>query len=79
MITPDPKKDISVLNAFTNRLKDETNPKTLWTVDVPDIGLVLFWKQVLNSTQVQEYSRDPAVSDTIYGERDMPFNQFAGY
>lgn len=63
MITPDPSKDFSVLNAFTNRLMAETDHSTLWTVDAPDVGLVVFWKQALNSTQVQEYLKDPAVRE----------------
>jgi hypothetical protein len=63
MITPDPTQDYSVLDAFTNRLMVETDPSTLWTVDVPEIGLVLFWKQALNSSQIQEYLKDPAVCE----------------
>jgi hypothetical protein len=77
MITPDPSQDFSVLNAFTNRLQAETDPNTLWIVDVPDVDLILFWEQALNSTQVAEYSKDPAVSGTF--EMSMHSNQFLGY
>jgi hypothetical protein len=61
-IDPNPKQDISVLNAFTSRLKAETDPSTLWVVDVPNLNLIFFWKQKLTSAQVKEFSKDPAVS-----------------
>lgn len=64
-LTPDPSQDFSVIHAFTNRLQAETDPSTLWIVDVPALNLVFFWEQILNSTQVQEYLKDPAVSDTF--------------
>jgi hypothetical protein len=66
MISPDTSKDISVLNAFTNRLQAETDPSTLWVVGVPTLNLIFFWEQALNSSQVEEYSNDPAVSNPTH-------------
>lgn len=59
-ITPRLELDASVINAFTEKLKLETNPETLYVS-----GGTLFtgyWTQYLTSTQVGAYLRDPAVS-----------------
>ncbi|KAE9374698.1 hypothetical protein N431DRAFT_438112 [Stipitochalara longipes BDJ] len=48
------------LKAFTERLKTETNPKTLWADETGQ--LIASWYQYLTPEQVQDYKSDPAVS-----------------
>jgi len=60
VIVPDYNKDLSVLQAFTTKLKSETDTDTLWVIDATDY--VYAWVQFLNETQVTEFKLDPAVS-----------------
>jgi hypothetical protein len=56
-------QDSIVINAFTSRLKAETNQSTLWTSSVSAGNWTSFWVQQLNDSQVAEYINDPAVSN----------------
>jgi hypothetical protein len=58
-----PKVNVSqaIINAFTARLKSETNPGTLWTSGYRD-EFVVFWAQTLTTEQVRLFETDPAVS-----------------
>jgi len=60
VIVPDYNKDLSVLQAFTTKLKTETDTDTLWFIDATDY--VYVWVQFLNETQLAEFKLDPAVS-----------------
>jgi hypothetical protein len=65
IIEPDYTASQSVIDAFTTRLQNETDSKTLYVGDFPSPELnifVLFWFQSLTSDQVTEYLQDPAVS-----------------
>lgn len=61
-----PNRDVprAVIDAFTNRLKRETDPKTLYVLggEIP-ISSVKFWKQAINDTMAATYAKDPAVSE----------------
>jgi hypothetical protein len=61
-ITPNYTADISVLNAFTNTLKAETNATTLEISSSPSGNLIAYWVQNLTQSQVATYLSSPAVS-----------------
>jgi hypothetical protein len=50
-----------VLNAFSERLKKETEPNTLFIVDNPEFKILQMWRQNLTPEQVIVYRKDPAV------------------
>ena len=62
IITPNPSASADIINAFTERLRDETDANTLRVGGVPAIDYVNHWTQFLNSTQVAQYRASPAVS-----------------
>jgi hypothetical protein len=61
-ITPNYTADISVLNAFTNTLKAETNASTLGISSTASGDFIGYWYQTLNQSQVNTYLSNPAVS-----------------
>ncbi|KAF8865911.1 hypothetical protein BDZ45DRAFT_683890 [Acephala macrosclerotiorum] len=60
VIIPNYDTSRDVITSFTERLKEETNPSPLWVSDAPAANYTSFWMQSLNSTQVEEYKKDPA-------------------
>jgi hypothetical protein len=62
LITPNYTADISVMNAFTNTLKEETNATTLVTSTSASGNFTTIWGQFLNQSQVTTYLSNPAVS-----------------
>lgn len=50
-----------VLNAFSERLRRETDPNTLFISEIPKYKVLQFWFQYLTPEQVDTYRKDPAV------------------
>jgi hypothetical protein len=69
-IEPDFTVDPSVIDDFTTRLQNETDPKTLYICDWPEqienSIYILYWGQVLDSAHVKEFLQDPAVSSMFH-------------
>lgn len=65
-MVPDRSQSRAVLNAFTDRLKKETDDRSLVVVggDIPESS-VLFWKQALTTSQIELYAKDLAVSKKL--------------
>jgi hypothetical protein len=61
-IVPNQSATPSQISAFNDTLAQETNPSTLYISEVIEIKFVDCWAQYLNSSQVQTYQQDPAVS-----------------
>jgi hypothetical protein len=61
-ISPNRNVNISVLNAFSDILKAETNPDTLSIVTPGAGGIFGFWYQILTENQTIFYLENPAVS-----------------
>jgi hypothetical protein len=64
-ITPNYTADISVLNAFTNTLKAETNATTFEISSSPSGNFIAYWVQSLTQSQVATYLSSPAVSVSL--------------
>jgi hypothetical protein len=62
IIIPNHNTPQPALDAFTDKLKAETDPNTLWVSGSSAADYIGFWHQSLNSTQVANYKTNPAVS-----------------
>ncbi|CAG8978649.1 hypothetical protein HYALB_00009465 [Hymenoscyphus albidus] len=54
-----------VTTAFTERLKNDTKPETLYIAQSEMAKVVICWRQYLTPEQAEEYKQDPAVRITI--------------